>query len=668
MNDDNKTRISKGITDGTRLTQKSDLTRITPRSSGAKDEGTRIAQEANQKMRAVNLTTELTEADEFYKIGDKIGNRYEVVAIHRGAMGVVYGCYDHHTNLARALKTVRSLHSQNKEVHLMFEEEAAVWISLEKHPYIVRAYLVERFNKLPYVITDYVRGPEGLEGDLRGWLGHPRLTLNVAVEMALQIAQGMQHAVRKIPNLVHRDLKPANILVNGDGKAMVTDFGLVNVTDTSAGTPAYMSPEQWCRDLLDSRSDIYAFGCILFEMLTAHRLFPATTDSDWENAHLKVIPSELTSLVLELPHEIDQFVRCCLEKNASSRPQSWDEVVAFFARWYHLLTGKAVVLDFSSLELNVAELLQAGHSLNNLKRYDEAIQACNRAIELDANSNNAWASKANYLNKLNRYDEALIACDKALCINPDDSYSCLFKGISLYNLKRYDEALLANDKSIELNNNNSDAFRAKGTILYKLNRLNEAFNAFDYAFKINPTDYHTPHIKSLILRDLKRFEETSSACDQVLAIEPDFVDSLQTKANSLYHLKRHDEAISYYKRVLIIEPNRAESIKNICSAFCDLKDINRFDEGIMACDRALSLDPNNVHVLLSKSNMLYLLKRYNEAIICYNRVLTILPDRTDVIKIRNQCIDLAGNTIDTLSSDKDKEANRPWYSRIRFWD
>lgn len=75
-----------------------------------------------------------------------------------------------------------------------------------------------------YVITEYVRGPDGMEGDLRGWLGHPRLTLQVAVAMALQIAQGMQHAVSKVPNLVHRDLKPANILVNGDGNSPINQL------------------------------------------------------------------------------------------------------------------------------------------------------------------------------------------------------------------------------------------------------------------------------------------------------------------------------------------------------------------------------------------------------------------------------------------------------------
>lgn len=189
MTDADATRLAGGNSDATRFAGESYRTRLAS-SAAVSDDKTRIAQEGYQSKLARDAANVQADAIEFYKLGDKIGGRYEVSAIHHGAMGVVYGCFDHQTKLPRALKTVRSRHLHDKQVLSLFESEAAVWIALEKHPYIVRAYLVERFNKLPYVITEYVRGPEGMEGDLRGWLGHPRLTLPVAVAMALQIAQG----------------------------------------------------------------------------------------------------------------------------------------------------------------------------------------------------------------------------------------------------------------------------------------------------------------------------------------------------------------------------------------------------------------------------------------------------------------------------------------------
>src|SRR4030067_2818130 len=209
MNDTDATRLSGENSDATRFAGQSSRTRLAIGAATAPDAKTRIAQEGYLSKLARDAAGMQSDASEFYKVGDKIGDRYEVSVIHHGAMGVVYGCFDHQTKLPRALKTVRFRHLHDKQVLSLFENEAAVWISLEKHPYIVRAYLVERFNKLPYVITEYVCGPEGMEGELRGWLGHPRLTLPGAVTRGLQIAQGMQHAVGKGANLVHRALKPA---------------------------------------------------------------------------------------------------------------------------------------------------------------------------------------------------------------------------------------------------------------------------------------------------------------------------------------------------------------------------------------------------------------------------------------------------------------------------
>ena len=255
-----------------------DATRIA-QSSAVDSEATRIVRDAHLNDLATDDTRIVRreqpappnqEAPEHYKIGDKIGSRYEVLVIHRGAMGVVYGTFDHKEKLPRALKTLQQRFAGDSKMRDLFAAEALTWVKLEKHPFIVRAYLVELFDNQPYVITEYIRGQEGMGGDLRAWLGHPKLTLPIAVEMALQIAQGMQHAVRKVPGLIHRDLKPANILIDDRVRAMVTDFGLVHAEDVGAGTPAYMAPEQWRLEVLDARTDIYAFGCILYEMFTGH--------------------------------------------------------------------------------------------------------------------------------------------------------------------------------------------------------------------------------------------------------------------------------------------------------------------------------------------------------------------------------------------------------------
>lgn len=118
----------------------------------------------------------------------------------------------------------------------------------------------------------------------------------------------MQHATRKVPGLVHRDLKPANILVDERGRALVTDFGLAHAAEADAGTPAYMAPEQWRGEDLDQRADLYAFGCILHEVLTGRRLYAAVTVDEWRTAHLSYLPLTPRAFQPELPAMIDELV------------------------------------------------------------------------------------------------------------------------------------------------------------------------------------------------------------------------------------------------------------------------------------------------------------------------------------------------------------------------
>ena len=342
-----------------------------------------------------------------------------------------------------------------------------------------------------------------MEGDLRGWLGHPRLTLPVAVAMALQIAQAMQHAVRKVPNLVHRDLKPANILVNGDGKAMVTDFGLVHAAQSGAGTPAYMSPEQWRGEALDARSDMYAYGCILFEMFTAHRLFPALTERDWERAHLESQPVALISLAPELPGAIDQFVRRCLEKKVESRPQSWNEVVAFFAEWYHRLTGNSVVLDFSSLALDIAELVAASYSLGNLERWQEMLLTSQRALVIDGSISALWLNKGVALAGLNRRDEALSSYDKALEIDSGSALAWTSRSAVLLELNRDEDALSACESALAIDENDARVWSNRGMALKRLKRFEEANQAYDRALATEQFDARMWSNKGNVLRDVE---------------------------------------------------------------------------------------------------------------------------------------------------------------------
>lgn len=583
-----------------------------------------------------------------YRIGDSIAKRYEVLAVHHGSLGVVYGCFDRQEELPRALKTLQPRFAAQPGMMRLFEQEAALWVRLEKHPFIVRAYLVDRLEDQPYVITEYIRGGQGMGGDLRGWLGHRRLTLPVAVEMALQIAQGMQHAVRRVPGLVHRDLKPANILVDDQGRAMVTDFGLVYAAETDAGTPAYMAPEQWLKRGLDARTDLYAFGCILYEMLTAHRLFPAVTAEDWQTAHLVREPVAPTRLNPALPDELDGLLLRCLAKQPEGRPGGWDEVVEILAEIFHRLTGQAAVRDFSAYQLGTNELIAASYSLIQLERSAEALAACNRAIAIDEKCEVAWTNRIAALKNLKRYDAALASYDRWLSINGRSLRAWYGKGACLFQLERYKDALDHYNLALSLYPDEAGLWTEKGITLCEMRlhkdaspcylravelvgyseRLRELAQDFQLAGVSVPKlqirgdsgDLAT-WLKQADLLKHQRDSKGALACyDQALAIAPDCIFAWLEKVDILSYYNRIEEALTCSEEAVTLAPEYAVPWYVKAGV---LSNLGRNEEALACIEKVISIAPDHAVPWQDKGSLLRCFGRNNEALACYERALDI---------------------------------------------
>jgi serine/threonine protein kinase len=159
-------------------------------------------------------------------VGDWIADRYEVFEIHRGGMGLVYVAHDHRGGPDRrtvALKALRAELRLDPDKSARFADECRLWMRLGRHPNIVQALAIEMVDARPHVVLELVTG-----GDLRGWIGQPRLTLPQTLRFAVQVCNGMEHAHRAGVEC-HRDLKPANLLITHDATLKITDFGLARV-------------------------------------------------------------------------------------------------------------------------------------------------------------------------------------------------------------------------------------------------------------------------------------------------------------------------------------------------------------------------------------------------------------------------------------------------------
>jgi len=253
--------------------------------------------------------------------------------IGKGGMGEVYRAQD--TKLARdvALKILPPEFSADSERMARFEREAKVLASLH-HPNIASIFGFETTDTCTFLVMEFVEGEDLAEELRRG-----PLAVDDAVDVARQIAEGLEEAHEK--GIVHRDLKPANVKRTPDGKVKVLDFGLARVfsgqtagedsvvsapTMTAAmtqvgtvmGTAAYMSPEQARGKEVDRRADIWAFGVILFEMLTGKQLFVGETMSDTLAGILKTDP-DWDDLPKDLPFQVERVLRRCLAKDPRQR-------------------------------------------------------------------------------------------------------------------------------------------------------------------------------------------------------------------------------------------------------------------------------------------------------------------------------------------------------------
>ncbi|QEH35843.1 Serine/threonine-protein kinase PknD [Aquisphaera giovannonii] len=162
------------------------------------------------------------------RVGDWIGDRFEIFDVHEGGMSWVYVVHDHRAASGRAvvaLKTLRDDLLRNRIRRTRFATECRLWVQLGRHPNIVQAHAVEILDGRPYVMLELVQG-----GDLIRWIGTSRLDLPRALRFGIQFCQGMEHAGRQGLSC-HRDIKPGNLMVAEDGTLKITDFGLARICE-----------------------------------------------------------------------------------------------------------------------------------------------------------------------------------------------------------------------------------------------------------------------------------------------------------------------------------------------------------------------------------------------------------------------------------------------------
>jgi serine/threonine protein kinase/Flp pilus assembly protein TadD len=289
-------------------------------------------------------------------VGQQVG-AFEIVALlGRGGMGEVWRARDTRLGREVALKVLSKAFTSDAGRLRRFQQEAKTLAALN-HPNLLTIFEVGQHQGEPYLVSELLEGRT-----LREEVKAGRMEPQRAVGYALQFAHGLAAAHAK--GVIHRDLKPENLFVTRDGRIKILDFGLAKLHESSAGeaastdsteavtlmqlttpgmligTPGYMAPEQVRGKGSDERSDIFAFGAILHEMLTGHRPFKRDTAVETLNAILKEAPPELKASLPNISPMLERTVLRCLEKDPANRFQTVKDLAFAIENADLAFTGK----------------------------------------------------------------------------------------------------------------------------------------------------------------------------------------------------------------------------------------------------------------------------------------------------------------------------------------
>ncbi len=279
---------------------------------------------------------------ERFSAGTLVADRYRIVTrLGRGGMGEVFRAEDLKLGQEVALKFLPPELEKDEECLALLFHEVKIARQIT-HPNVCRVFDLGEAEGVHFLSMEYIDG-EDLKSLLRR-IG--RLPRDKAIELGRQICEGL--AAAHEAGILHRDLKPANLMIDGDGRARITDFGLAALSDSvhgtaiRSGTPAYMAPEQYAGREVTVRSDLYSLGLVLYELFTGLRAFEAASMRELSERQRQGPPPDLSSRVAGFDPGLEKGILACLAFDPEERPASATEVAAALAEGHGVAEGARI--------------------------------------------------------------------------------------------------------------------------------------------------------------------------------------------------------------------------------------------------------------------------------------------------------------------------------------
>jgi serine/threonine protein kinase len=495
---------------------------------------------------------------------------YQVLDVKVGGMGQVFICKDLHSNKKVAIKQLREDLLANENARRRFIRECHVWIMLGKFINIVEAKRIHlwQFNQ-PLLVLEYVNST------LRDRLNSGTIETSLALKFAIEICDAMNYTTMRIPAFVHRDLKPENILINPNNVAKVSDFGLAHIKEEliSAkpelfrgnnlqgkdkpenekyrltqfndllGTPYYMAPEQIIRSYeITTQSDIYAVGCIVYEMLTGDLLFGRKRANDYLESHLKEIPVKPSKHKQDISKGIDEIILTCLEKDPKSRYPDFQTLRKAFA--FEMQKSFNQIIEVPPIpSYDPERLLSAMQGLRKMGALEDALKIYNTLESVGYDSSISPLVKCEFAHlkmKLGQLDVAIPILEEARQIEINGMNRSIVLGVILETLSHIYQQKGCFNQSIECLQEavrllpDVASFRYNLGMSYRgLGRSQEAVIAFQKACEIAPEPLNFVALANTLSHDIRDWKGSMYILQQAISIAPSIPDLYSECARSL---------------------------------------------------------------------------------------------------------------------------------------
>jgi tetratricopeptide (TPR) repeat protein len=583
---------------------------------------------------------------------DTIAGRYLVHDVKAGGMGEVYLCLDLEEGFPLALKTFQRRYFADRKIRELFHHEAATWVALENHPNIVHCIGLEILESQPFLVLEWVASSDPRGVSLRGWLKDGQLGMRQALDFTIDLCRGLAHAGRKQPGLVHRDLKPENILIAD--RAKITDFGLALAQAKMisslgfpgdpiwrTGTPAYMAPEQWSGRGLDVRTDLYALGCVFFEMLAGVSPFDGASRAELGRQHMTEMPRDLPTA---LPEALRRIVMRCLAKDPGDRFPNAEELLAELSSLYRAHFAAEPIPLPTVPEFTAEQHANRAITFHWLGRYEDAVRDCDRALKLNPDLAPAYNYRGLAHYRLHQPEEAISDYTRAIELGPPRVEVYSNRGNAYSALGRHDLALADFSRAIELAPRSAQPLTNRGATYLELGRYAESLADLGAAIDLNPLAWEPYACRADVFCKLERTPEAFADFDRALELNPMAADVYTRRGGLNFTLGRLAEARADLERSIEINPGKPKPyifLIGVLFTLQEIREAGRFltmlqeharpDERREAIRELTATWPPAVTAPEwgGRGLLLSSLGDYEAALECFDRALDLAPESHD---------------------------------------